>query len=445
MAIAITVPRLDWSMEEGTFVEWRKRDGDPIKPGDFIYVLESEKATQEIEALDAGILRIPPDGPKAGEVVKVGQVIAYLAAEGETGVWSAASTMSERESAGALERGSAERAPALQRSRAPLPAALQTIPQAGPAVRRLARSLAVDMGQVAGSGPGGRITEDDVRRHIEKAPATPKRQAISPRARRVARELGLDWSGIKGSGANGRIRERDIQAATAGSKAKLIPHTNIRRTIAARMLAGHAQTAPVTLTTKADATNLVNIRTQFKTAASAGDIVPAYTDLIVKLAAVALKQHPLLQAQWREEGLFVPQKIDIAIAVDTEAGLLVPVVRAVDTLTLRQIACQTHDLIDKARAGTLSAEEMRDATFTITNLGSFGIDAFTPILNPPQCAVLGIGRIAREPAVVEDQIVPRDMVTLSMTFDHRIVDGAPTARFLATLRGCLEQPAAWLM
>jgi len=446
MAIAITVPRLDWSMEEGTFVEWRKRDGDLIKPGDFIYVLESEKAAQEIEALDAGILRIPPDGPKAGEVVKVGQVIGFVAAEDETGIGSAASTMSERESAGALERGSAERAPALPRSRAPLiDPALQTSPQAGPAVRRLARSLAVDIGQVAGSGPGGRITEDDIRRHTEKAATAPKRQAISPRARRAARELGIDWSGIQGSGANGRIRERDIQAATAGSKGNLIPHTNIRRTIAARMLAGHAQTAPVTLTTKADATNLVNIRQQFKSAASARDIVPTYTDLIVKLTAVALKQHPLLQAQWREEGLFVPQPIDIAIAVDTEAGLLVPVVRAVDTLTLRQIASQTHDLIDKARAGTLSAEEMRDATFTITNLGSFGIDVFTPILNPPQCAVLGIGRIAREPAVVEDQIVPRDMVTLSMTFDHRIVDGAPAARFLATLRGCLEQPAAWLM
>ena len=312
-------------------------------------------------------------------------------------------------------------------------------------MRRLARSLAVDIGQVAGSGPGGRITEDDIRRHTEKAATAPKRQAISPRARRAARELGIDWSGIQGSGANGRIRERDIQAATAGSKGNLIPHTNIRRTIAARMLAGHAQTAPVTLTTKADATNLVNIRQQFKSAASARDIVPTYTDLIVKLTAVALKQHPLLQAQWRDEGLFVPQKIDIAVAADTETGLLVPVVRKVDSLTLRQIAAQSQDLAGKARAGTLTAEEMRDATFTVTNLGGFGIDAFTPILNPPQCAVLGIGRIVREPAVVEEKIVPRDMVTLSLTFDHRILDGAPAARFLATLRGCLEQPAAWLI
>ena len=431
MAIAITVPRLDWSMEEGTFVEWRKHDGDTIRPGDFIYVLESEKAAQEIEALDAGILRIPPHAPKPGEVVKVGQVIGFLAAAGE--------------SVAALDVGSPSM-PAATSKAAADPALQKATPVAGPAVRRLARSLAVDITNVVGTGPGGRILESDVRQQIPAtSPETKHPHSISPRARRVARELGIDWSGIQGSGGNGRIRERDIRAAQSTAAGQLLPHTQMRRTIAAHMVAGHAQAAPVTLTTKADATNLVNVRKQFKVAASAGDIVPTYTDLIVKLAAVALKKHPLLQAQWRDTGLFVPHKIDIAIAVDTEAGLLVPVIRTADALTLRQIAAQTHDLAARARAGTLTAEQMRDATFTITNLGGFGIDAFTPILNPPQCAVLGVGRIVREPTVVEDQIVPRDMVTLSLTFDHRIVDGAPAARFLATLRECLEQPAAWLM
>ena len=182
-----------------------------------------------------------------------------------------------------------------------------------------------------------------------------------------------------------------------------------------------------------------------KSAASAGDIVPTYTDLIVKLSAVALKQHPLLQAQWRDEGLFVPQKIDIAVAADTETGLLVPVVRKVDSLTLRQIAAQTQDLVGKARAGTLTAEEMRDATFTVTNMGQFGIDTFTPIIHLPQCAVLGIGRIVREPAVQGDKIVPRDSLNLSLTFDHRVVDGVPAAEFLNTLRGYIEQPAPRLL
>src|SRR5262249_24979189 len=150
----------------------------------------------------------------------------------------------------------------------------------------------------------------------------------------------------------------------------------------------------------------------------------SYTDLIVKLTANALRQHALLQAQWRDDGLFVPERIDIAIAVDSDAGLLVPVVRGADRLTLREVTVRSQGLISAARAGKLTAEQMRDATFTISNLGSLGIDAFTPIIHLPQCAVLGIGRITREPAVVGDAILPRERMTLSLTFDHRVVDGA---------------------
>ena len=235
-------------------------------------------------------------------------------------------------------------------------------------------------------------------------------------------------------------------AAGARPDGHLIPHTTIRRTIAARMVAGFTEAAPVTLTAKIDATNLVGLRAQFKTAASQkNDLVPSYTDVIVKLTAAALRQHPLLQAQWREDGLFVPERIDMAVAVDTEAGLLVPVLRAVDRLTLRQIAARSRELIEQARAGRLAADDMRDATFTVSNLGNFGIDSFTPIIHLPQCAVLGIGRIVREPAVRGDRIIPCDMLTLSLTFDHRVVDGAPTARFLQTLRSYLENPAAWLI
>jgi pyruvate dehydrogenase E2 component (dihydrolipoamide acetyltransferase) len=428
VAIAITVPRLGWSMEEGTFVAWLRRDGDLIKPGEFLFSLESEKATEEIETLDGGILCIPPDAPKPGDKVQVGQLLGYLLAEGEN-------------------------APVTRKEQATAAATVEAAPPASPSVRRLAQGLAVDIAQVSGSGTAGRITEDDVRRRSQPAAASsgpgfsgrPK-LAISPRARRAARALGVDWSRLHGSGRSGRIRERDVQAAAAMGKAggRLLPLTTIRRTIAARMVAGVTQAAPVTLTTRVDATNLVNLRHQFKTAA-APDGVPSYTDLMVKLAAAALTQHPLLQAQWRDDGLFIPDRIDIAIAVQTDTGLLVPVVRQADQRTLRQVAAQTRGLITLARAGRLGTDQMRDATFTITNLGAFGIDAFTPIIHLPQSSVLGVGRIAREPAVLDDRIVPRDTVTLSLTFDHRILDGAPAAAFLATLRGCVEQPAPWLM
>jgi pyruvate dehydrogenase E2 component (dihydrolipoamide acetyltransferase) len=383
-------------MEEGTFVEWLKRDGDPVRPGDSLFVLEGEKAAENVEALDAGILRLTRESPKPGEVVKVGQLIAYLAAEGE-----------------------------------PAPAGNST-PKA-----------------VEVPAPGAALIGAEHAPEPAASPAAPAREgpASSPRARRVAAELGIDWRGLHGSGRGGRIRERDVRAAAADQpQGRLIAHTNIRRTIAAHMVAGVTHAAPVTLTTKADATNLVNLRGQFKAAAaSPDDLVPSYTDLVLKLTAAALRQHPLLQAQWRDDGLFVPDRIDMALAVDTEAGLLAPVVRGADRLTLRQVAARTRELSAHARAGKLTAADLRDATFTVTNLGMFGIDAFTPILHLPQSAVLGVGRIVREPAVVEDRVAPRDAVTLSLTFDHRVVDGAPAARFLDALRRCLEQPAPWLL
>src|SRR5262249_14447999 len=219
---------------------------------------------------------------------------------------------------------------------------------AGPAARRLATSLGVDIAAVTGTGQGGRVTESDVRRQPVAPPAAAavsgrRLQAISPRARRVASELGIDIGRLKGNGRNGRIRERDVRAAAAGQTAgRLIPHTGLRRTIAARMVAGVTQAAPVTLVTRADATALVDLRRQFRPAGTSSNAaVPGYTDFILKLTAVVLRQHPLLQAQWQDAGLFVPDRVDIAFAVDTDAGLLAPVLRHVDRLTLRQVAGRT--------------------------------------------------------------------------------------------------------
>jgi pyruvate dehydrogenase E2 component (dihydrolipoamide acetyltransferase) len=388
VAVPVTVPRLGWSMDEGTFVEWLKHDGDTIKPGDPLFVLESEKAAEPVEALDAGILRIAPDGPKVGETVKVGRVLAYIAAAGES-VPIAASPRRDRQGAG----------------------------------------------QTASPLPDGRGSEKP---SYAANPPPRARHAISPRARRVARELGIDCSTIHGTGAGGRIRERDVRAATwptlpasATENGRLLPHTPIRRLIAARMVAGVTQAAPVTLTTRADATELVAMREGLSV---------SYTGMLVKFAAMLLREHPQLRAQWRKDGLFIPDAIDVAVAVDTEAGLLAPVLRGADQLNVRDVGAQLDGLIALARAGRLSAEQMRDATFTITNLGMFGIDAFTPIIHLPQSAVLGVGRIVREPAVVGDQIVPRSRMTLSLTFDHRVVDGAPAARFLDAVRHAIEQP-----
>jgi pyruvate dehydrogenase E2 component (dihydrolipoamide acetyltransferase) len=212
------------------------------------------------------------------------------------------------------------------------------------------------------------------------------------------------------------------------------------------MVASHQTTAPVTLSTRADATNLVNLREQFRaTAKGPDDIVPSITDLVVKLAAIALVEHSRLNARWEEDDIVELTEIRVGVAVDTEAGLLVPVLPDVRFLGVRDIAARSRELIARARAGQLSTAELQGGTFTVTNLGMYGIDGFTPIINPPEAAILGLGAIRREPVFTDaDRVVPREMITLSLTFDHRVVDGAPAARFLATLRTGIENPAAWL-
>ncbi len=387
MPIPITVPRLGWNMEHGTLVEWLKADGDTVKPGDMLYRLEGEKSVEEIESFDSGILSIPPDAPKPGDSVAVGAVLGVLLQPGE---------------------GKTARA---------------TEPAASPSVRRLARERGIELTEVNGSGPGGRVTADDL---VEPT--------ISPRARRLATDQNVDWKQLRGSGASGRIRERDIpivQTPSAG------PLTATRKAIAARMLASRQATAPVTLTSIVDASNLVNLRQQFK---AVEGLVPSFTDFLIKLCGVALLKHPMLAARWTDADIQSAQRIDIGFAVDADSGLLVPVLRDVPSLGVRELAKQSLELIERARSGRMSTRDMEGGCFTITNLGGFGIDAFTPIINYPECAILGVGRIERRPAMDGDRVVGREQVTLSLTFDHRIVDGAPAARFLQTLATLVANP-----
>lgn len=375
---AITVPRLGWSMEEGTFVEWLKADGDTVSVGEPLFVLESEKSTETVEAIDAGVLRIRADAPRGGETVKVGQVLGYV---GES----------------SLPLG--ERVPEADESMAILQVPLAQLQ------RRIQHELDTDRAE--------------------------GRRNASPRARRIASELGLDWRTLSGSGRNGRVRERDVRGVA--SEGRLIPHTGTRKIIAARMVAGVTQAAPVTLTARANVKDIVAMR-------ALDSRVPGYTALLIRAAALALRDHPDLRSQWRDDGLFVPERIHIAFAVDTDAGLFAPVVRDADRCDIVAISRQVRDLAAQARAGTLPVEDTRGAVFTVSNLGMFGVEAFTPIINLPQCATLGAGRIVDELAVERNAILVRQLMTLSLTFDHRVTDGAPAARFLDSLRALLERP-----
>lgn len=368
MATEITIPRLGWSMEEGTFAAWLKQPGEKVEAGELLFAVESDKVTMDVESLDSGYLHVLAGAPQSGETVKPGQRIGYLLAEGE-----------------------------------PAPAEEEVAAAAAPVVAQVSASVVV-------------------------APVREGRNAATPRARRAARDSGVDIRTVKGTGRGGRIRERDVLAVRgAGSH---VPVTTLRRTIAERMMQSRQNTAPVTLTTRADASNLVKLRNQHKA---------SHTDVIAKLVAAALREHPMLGGRWEGERITLPAAIHIGFAVDTEHGLYAPVIRNVDSLDIGQIAERSRELIAAARERRLKAEDLQGGTFTITNLGAFGIDAFTPILNYPETAVLGLGAIRKEPVVLADgQIAARDQITLSLTFDHRVVDGGPAARFLQRLVALIE-------
>jgi pyruvate dehydrogenase E2 component (dihydrolipoamide acetyltransferase) len=273
----------------------------------------------------------------------------------------------------------------------------------------------------------------------------------SPLARRLAREQGLDLQAITGSGPEGRVLERDVLAAAV----QAVPHVagprrvdtvkveGMRRVIGERLLHSLQHSAQLTLTTEADATGLVALRGHLVPAARVyGHRPPTYTDLLVHLVARVLPAHPLLNSSLLGEGdrqeIACWADVNIGVAVALERGLVVPVVRNADQKALDAISAEVGDLVERARAGALSMDDLQGGTFTITNLGAQEVDGFTPIINPPQCAILGIGRIVKKPAVMQDEVVVRQLITLSLTFDHRIVDGAPAAAFLRDVKRALE-------
>jgi pyruvate dehydrogenase E2 component (dihydrolipoamide acetyltransferase) len=458
----IRIPRLGWSMEEGTFVRWLKSPGETVAPGEPLFELEGEKSVEPVEAIDGGILHLPPDAPAEGSVVKVGTLVGWLLAAGETPPATAA----------AAPAPAAVPAPATAILPAPVPGPASTSPRtaagppggpASPTIRRLARELAVELAAVAGSGPGGRIMADDVfaaalaGRGLAPGPAG--RRPSTPRARASAARLGLDWRSLAGSGRGGRVREADVLAAAARGErpgaapappsvmaARLAGLPKRRRSIAQRMLASREETAPVTLHSRADVTELVALRKRLK--AAHADPLPAFTDLVAVAVAGVLARHPAMAGCWAPDGRLVlpgPADLHVGIAVDTEAGLVVPVVRDVGRRSLAEVAASSRELVARARAGSLTAADMEGGVFTVTNLGAFGIESFTPIINLPQTAILGLGAIRREPVATVPEgggetVAIRDMMALSLTFDHCRVDGAPAARFLADLRAVLEAP-----
>lgn len=455
MAAEIHMPRLGWTMEEGTFGEWLKQDGETVRAGDLLFTVEGDKATQEIEAFDSGILRIPPDGPQPGDLVRVGTVLGYVLQPGEVTPFVEGQSHLQAPATAQAAPGTGAPTPSPLATRHSSPITHHSSSPISPRARRVARELGVEWTGLQGSGATGRIVERDIRAAAQAAVTL--RVRATPIAQRMAQEAGIDLAALAQQMGVDKLDRTDVEAAIAAQplSGQLVapseiaydvhPVSPIRRLIAQRMSASTQTVAAVTLTTDVDATELVALRDQLRVAfAPRGLPAPSYNDLFIKLCADALQEHPLLNATWHDDEIRIARAVHISLAVETSEGLLAPVIRDVQAKSLRQIAAESSTLIEQAQTGKLTPADLQGGTFTITNLGRYNVDAFTPLVNLPQCAILGIGRIVKKPAVVDDRVVPRHQIALSLTFDHRVVDGAPAARFLDTVRANVETPVLWL-
>jgi pyruvate dehydrogenase E2 component (dihydrolipoyllysine-residue acetyltransferase) len=464
VAKEVFVPKLGQTMEEARLLKWLVADGTRVEEGQGVLDVETDKAVFTVEANGAGTLH---QGPfKEGEVVPVLTVVATIGKPGEEFAESGqkaeepVSTPAEAKAAGT-----------------PAPGGDQTVQDVGrdgkvfasPRARKLAGTKGVDLAQVTPTGYGGeRVAERDVLAYLTQLPK------VTPVAERMAAEAGVDLRTVAGTGPRGKITKEDVERAAekarkseSGSRKaeeevkrivepspiagvtpgilERVPLTGVRAIIADRMGTSVHTTARVTLFAEADATEFVNMRERLKARVEKEwGFAPGYNDLLAKITATALRRFPYMNARLTPDAIERLAQINIGMAVDTERGLLVPVIRDADRKNLRQFGIEFRELMERARNGRSMPDDLAGGTFTITNLGMYDIVAFTPIINMPEAAILGVGSITLQPVVREGQVVARQTTVLSLVFDHRVVDGAPAARFLQYIKNLIEEPYLWV-
>lgn len=450
----IVMPKLGLTMTEATLSSWKKREGERVAEGEIVFEFESDKATMEYESPASGVLSSIL--VSEGQTVPCGTPVAVL----ETTVASGFQKTETVEVAGASAAGAAVAAKTLAAA-GPAPRADAT-PEATPAARRRARELGVTLSGLRGSGPNGRLQVADIEslsaaQALDAANETPRIEA-TPVARKLAADLGIDLAEIRGGGPGGRVTREDVLAAArtgaqpapirsipgsrpAAPATRVEPLRGVRGVIARRMVESAFSAPHVTLHTEADATALVLARQQINEEL-AGRVKISYNALLVALCARALAEHPQLNACLVDDAIYFYEPIHIALAVDTERGLLVPVIRDANRMDLVAIQRNGDELIQRALTGASLPDDLSGGTFTITNLGMFDVDGFTPIINQPQAAILGAGRIVSKPVDAGGEVGLRQRMALSLSFDHRIVDGGPAARFLQRVKQLVERPFA---
>lgn len=410
--IELKIPKLGVTMEDAKLLSWQFKSGDEVKKGETLFTIETDKVTFEVPSPSDGIIH---PVAKTGETYPVNQTVGYLAEDRGTYERLVKDYPSDE-----VVRPEEE---VMVEETSKIP---ETVPSRGgmlqskrikatPLARKMAAAQGLRLAEIRGTGPGGRIVKDDISRILKEKEAGPKREAF------VQATVDRDYPGKE--------------------TLETIPISGVRRVIFDNMVVSLSQTAQLTMHTEASGEALVDLRDRLSNRSTGGERTKvSYNAILVKIVATALRLHPKMNASVVGDEIRVWRQVHIGIAMEAEDALLVPVVRNPDLKSIHEINQQLNELIAKTKENRLSPDDLANGTFTISNLGFADIDYFTPILRPPESALLGVGRIVKKPVVKDERIIPEARIGLSLTFDHRIIDGAPAARFLKILKEIIEYP-----
>jgi pyruvate dehydrogenase E2 component (dihydrolipoamide acetyltransferase) len=449
MAQAVIFPKLGQTMEEGLIVKWLKQEGDAVGKGDILFEIETDKANLEVESFFEGILLKIYVG--VGITVPVNTVVGYVGAAGEKvpaqppapAAGPAAPQAATPAAAPAPVPTAAPRAEAPRAAEAvvrpfaaaPAPAPAVAVKRAiSPRAKALAHDKAVDPAPVTGTGPNGRITEKDVLAYLSARNYEALR--IAPAAKRLAQENGVDILTVRSSGEGGRIRVEDVERAI---RAQPVALSRMRQVIARRLVESKQTIPHFYVTVTADITDLMRYRAALKAAGSAYSV----NDFILEAVVLALEEFPAVNSTTDGRTVTWRGDVDLGVAVSVENGLVVPVIRAAQTLSLAELRDRVKTLADKARAGKLTPDEMTGSSFTVSNMGMLDVDSFAAIINPGEAGILAVASGREAPAVVNGEVRIRTRMAMTLSADHRIVDGATGARFANAIRAKLENVELW--
>ena len=428
MAAEVIMPQMGFDMKEGTLVRWLKQVGEEVAQGEPIAEIETDKAVVEIEAFAAGVFR--KSLIEEGTTVPVGEVIGIIAGADEALPEVAAPKVLEK--AEAATSGAASAAPPATATAAPPATGPGGRIKASPLARKEAETLGIDIGLVAGTGPAGRITRKDVMRFAADggaaAPATPAPQP--PPAAAPA--------------PTAAPASAPATAPSMPALGELVPLTRMRQAIARNMARSKQEVPHIYITVPIDMTEALHLRGQLNKALE-GDVRVSVNDFVIRAAAMAVAKYPIANAVFTEEGVQVQPRINIGMAIALDDGLVAPGIIDADRKGLPEIARESKALAERARAGKLGAQEYTGATFNVTNLGMYGVESFTAIITPPQAGALAVGAVAKEPAVVDGEVVVRDVMRVTLSLDHRVADGALGAQLVVEVKELLENPVRLLL